>query len=153
MQITSASEYPFQKVYIDFVNVERTHSNMYPCIFTCIDELTKFGIAVRAKNNTALLAARKFVKHIILKYNIPKSVVSDLGSAFTADIFKEITKLFKIKKISTTPYRPNANIVENFGPTPYYVCTRKPNLMARAPRQCCLCIQLYNNFRHWIFPP
>lgn len=117
MQITSTSDYPFQKVYIDFVNVERTHSNLYPCIFTCIDELTKFGIAVRAKNCSALLAAHKFVKHVILKYNIPKSVVSDLGSAFTADIFKEITKLFKIKKISTTPYRPNANIVERFHKT------------------------------------
>jgi hypothetical protein len=114
MQITSTSDYPFQKVYIDFVNVERTHTNIYPCIFTCIDELTKYGIAVRAKNCTALLAAKKFVKEVILKYNIPDAVVSDLGAAFTSDVFKEITKLFKIKKISTTPYRPNANIVERF---------------------------------------
>lgn len=114
MQITSTSEYPFQRVYIDFVNIEREHVNEFPAIFTCIDELTKFAIAARAKNCTALLAAKKFVKHIILKYNIPEYVVSDLGSAFISEIFKEITKLFKIKKISTTPYRPNANIVERF---------------------------------------
>lgn len=114
MMITSTAEFPFQKVYIDFVNVERQHQNTYPCIFTCIDELTKYAIAVRAKNCTALLAAKKFVKHVILKYNIPDSVVSDQGSAFLSETFKEITKLFKIKKITTTPYRPNANIVERF---------------------------------------
>lgn len=114
MVITSTSDYPFQKVYIDFVNVERQHTNTYPHIFTCIDELTKYAIAVRARNSTALLAAQKFVKHVILKYNIPESVVSDRGSAFLADTFKEITKLFKIKKITTTAYRPNSNIVERF---------------------------------------
>lgn len=114
MIITSTAEFPFQKVYIDFVNVERQHSNTYPCIFTCIDELTKYAIAVRAKNSTALLAAKKFVKHVVLKFNIPESVVSDQGAAFLSETFKEITKLFKIKKITTTPYRPNANIVERF---------------------------------------
>lgn len=96
MQITSTSEYPFQKVYIDFVNVEREHTSEFPAIFTCIDELTKYAIAVRAKNCTALLAAKKFVRHVFLKYNIPEYVVSDLGSACISDIFKEITKLFKI---------------------------------------------------------
>lgn len=114
MQITSTSEYPFQKVYIDFVNVEREHVNDYPSIFTCIDELTKYAIAVRAKNNTAILAAKKFVKHVVLKYNIPQSVVSDRGSAFLSQTFAEVTKLFKIKKITTTSYRPNSNIVERF---------------------------------------
>lgn len=114
MMITSTSDHPFQKVYVDFVNVERQHVSEYPCIFTCIDELTKFGIAVRAKNCTSQLAAKKFVKHVILKHNIPESVVSDQASVFLHDMFKEITKLFKIKKITTTPYRPNANIVERF---------------------------------------
>lgn len=112
MQVTSTSEYPFQKVYIDFVNVEREHRNVYPCIFTCIDELTKYAIAVATPDCTALTAAKEFVRHVILKYNIPECVVTDMGSAFVSDIFKEITKLFKIKKISTTPYRPNSNIVE-----------------------------------------
>lgn len=114
MQITSTSDYPFQRIYIDFVNVEREHVNTYPAIFTAMDELTKYAVGVRARNCTASLAARKLVKHVILKHNIPEFVISDLGSAFIADVFKEVTKLFKIKKIFTTPYRPNANIVERF---------------------------------------
>lgn len=114
MQITSTSEYPFQKVYIDFVNVEREHSNTFPNIFTCIDDLTRYAIAVKTHDCTALTAAKVFVENVLLKYNIPEVVVSDLGSAFISNLFKEITKLFKIKKISTTAYRPNANIVERF---------------------------------------
>lgn len=114
MMITSTSDHPFQKIYIDFVNVERQHTNTYPHIFTCIDELTKYAVAVRAKNSTAELAAKKLVKHVILKYNIPDAIVSDQGSAFLSNTFKEITKLFKIKKITTTAYRPNSNIVERF---------------------------------------
>lgn len=61
MQITSTSQYPFQKANIDFVNAEREHINEFPCIFTCLDELTKYAIAVRARNCTALTGAKKFV--------------------------------------------------------------------------------------------
>lgn len=114
MVITSTSDYPFQKVYIDFVIVEKQYKSAYPCIFTCIDELTKYAVAVRARDCTATTAAKKFVKHVVLKYNIPDAVVSDRGSAFLSETFSEITKLFKIKKITTTPYRPNSNIVERF---------------------------------------
>lgn len=114
LQITSTAKYPFEKVYIDYVNIEREHTSEFPCIFTCIDELTKYAIAVATHDSTALTTAKTFVKNVILKYNIPDFVVSDQGSAFLSEVFKEITKLFKIKKITTTPYRPNSNIVEGF---------------------------------------
>jgi transposase InsO family protein len=114
MVITSTSDFPFQKVYIDFVIVEKQYKNKYPCIFTCVDELTKYAVAIKARDCTAITAAKKFVKHVVLKYNIPEAVVSDRGSAFLSETFSEITKLFKIKKITTTPYRPNSNIVERF---------------------------------------
>lgn len=114
LQITSTAKYPFEKVYIDYVNIEREHTTEFPCIFTCIDELTKYAIAVATHNSTALTTAQTFVTHVILKYNIPEYVVSDQGSTFLSDVFKEITKLFKIKKITTTAYRPNSNIVERF---------------------------------------
>lgn len=114
LQITTTAEFPFQKVFIDHVIVEREHVSKYPCILTCICELTKYAIAVRMKGATAEETARKFVKNVILKYGIPTYVVSDQGQAFLSQTFLEITKLFKIKKITTTPYRPNSNIVERF---------------------------------------
>lgn len=71
-------------------------------------------VAVPTYDCTAESAARVFVKHIILKHNIPEEVISDNGSAFLAESFNEIMKLFKIKKVFTTPYWPQANAVERY---------------------------------------
>lgn len=51
---------------------------------------------------------------VILRFGIPKIVVSDIGSNFIADTMKEVTKLLKIKKLLTTPYHPQSNQVERF---------------------------------------
>lgn len=118
MQITSTASYPFQKVYVDHVIVHKQSGlYKYSAILTCICELTKYAIAIKVQDLTALTAAKKLVKHVFLKHNIPATLVSDQGSAFTSQLFSEITKLFKIRKITTTPYRPNANIVERFHKT------------------------------------
>lgn len=115
MQITSTANHPFQKLYIDHVIVHKeSGTHKYPAILTCICELTKYAIAIKVKDLTALTTAKKLVSHVFLKHNIPTTLVSDQGSAFTSNLFSEITKLFKIRKITTTPYRPNANIVERF---------------------------------------
>lgn len=115
MQITSTASYPFQKVYVDHVIVHKDFTKFkYPAILTCKCELTKYAIAVKVRDLTALTTAKKLLKHVFLKHNIPSTLVSDQGSAFTSQLFTEITKLFKIRKITTTPYRPNSNIVERF---------------------------------------
>lgn len=115
MQITSTANYPFQKVYVDHVIVHKDASkHKYSAILTCICELTKYAIVMKVKNLTALTTAKKLLNHVFLKHNIPSTLVSDQGPAFTSQLLSEITKLFKIRKITTTPYRPNSNIVERF---------------------------------------
>lgn len=54
------------------------------------------------------------MKNIILKYNIPSKVTTDNGSSFTAETIKQITRLLKIKKILTTTYHPQSNVVERW---------------------------------------
>lgn len=115
MQITSTASEPFQKVYIDFVGeINPPSAKGHKHIFTAICDLTKYVIAVPTYDCTAESAARAFVKHLLLKHNIPSEVISDNGPAFFSDLFKEINRLFKIKKVFTTPYRPQANTVERF---------------------------------------
>lgn len=115
MQIRSTASEPFQKIYIDFVGeINPPSAKGHKYIFTAICDLTKFVIAVPTYDCTAESAARAFVKHIILKHNIPEEVISDNGSAFLAELFNEIMKLFKIKKVFTTPYWPQANAVERY---------------------------------------
>lgn len=115
MMIRSTASEPFQKVFIDFVGeINPPSAKGHKYIFTAICDLSKFVIAVPTYDCTAETAARAFVKHIALKYNIPQEVISDNGTAFQSKLFHEITKLFKIKKIFTTPYRPQANSVERY---------------------------------------
>lgn len=116
MVITSTSGFPFQKVYIDFVIVEKQYKNKYPCIFTCVDELTRYAVAIKARDCTAITAAKKFVKHVVLKYKIPEAVVSDRGSAFLSETFSEIAKLFKIKKILEKPFKEHKYGAQYEGP-------------------------------------
>lgn len=118
MQITSTASEAFEKIYIDFVGpISPTSTEGHNYIFTCSCDLTKYAIAVPTFDCTALTAARNLVNHVFLKYNIPKQVVSDNGSAFTSELFKEITKLLKVKRILTTPYHPQSNAVERYHKT------------------------------------
>lgn len=77
-------------------------------------ELTKYAVAIKVRDLTALTTARKLDSHVFLKHNIPSTIVSDQGQLFMSEHFKEITKLFKIRKITTTAYRPISSIVEQF---------------------------------------
>jgi transposase InsO family protein len=49
-----------------------------------------------------------FLRHIVLHYGIPNSIVTDQGSQFMGDIFKRLCKLLKVHKLNTTAYRPES---------------------------------------------
>lgn len=40
---------------------------------------------------------------------IPKSILSDQGTEFKSNVFKELSKLLKIKQLFTTAYHPQSN--------------------------------------------
>jgi transposase InsO family protein len=78
-------------------------------ILTCQDNLSKYFIAAPLQNQKTEEIANTFVKHIILVYGIPNEIVTDQGANFMSDVFKRISKLFKIEKICTTAYHPESN--------------------------------------------
>ena len=53
--------------------------------------------------------ARLLVNEIILRYGPTRSLLSDRGSNFTAQIIRETCKLFQIAKIETAAYHPESN--------------------------------------------
>lgn len=115
MQITSTGDRLFDHVFIDFVGpITPASSEGHEYIFTAVCDLTKYLVAVPTHNCTALTTARAFVENVILKFNIPQKLTSDNGSNFTAELFKQTVKLLKIKKINTTAYHPQANMVERY---------------------------------------
>jgi hypothetical protein len=56
-------------------------------------------MAVPIQNETAEEVTNAFVKNIILIYGIPIEIVTDQGSNFIGEVFKNICKLLKIENI------------------------------------------------------
>ncbi|MCG7879549.1 MAG: hypothetical protein JAY78_24875, partial [Candidatus Thiodiazotropha taylori] len=55
---------------------------------------------------------------IFSRTGIPKEILSDQGSNFTSALMRELCKLLNIKKLTSTPYHPEANgLVEKFNGT------------------------------------
>lgn len=112
MQISSLGEILFDHVFIDYVGPIPQSENGHKYIFTAICDLTKFLVAVPTNDCTALTAAECLIEHIFCRYNFPSRLISDNATSFLSQIIKEVTRIFAIKKVNTTPYHPQANIVE-----------------------------------------
>lgn len=113
MQISSTSSQPFEKVAVDLIGEIFPHSaENHNYIFTCIDDLTKWAIAVPIKGCTALTIAHAFITNVVLQFGPPKILLSDNASYFTSELISQLTRLLKIKKFFTTPYRPQSSICE-----------------------------------------
>lgn len=112
MEISSLGEMLFDHCYIDFVGPIPQSENGNKYIFTAVCDVTKVLVAVPTKDCTALTAAECLLEHIICRYNIPSKLISDNASNFVSKVIKELTNLFSINKIFTTPYHPQSNIVE-----------------------------------------
>lgn len=112
MEISSLGEVLFDHTYIDFVGPIPQSTGGHKYVFTAICDLTKFLVAVPTVDCTAITAAECLLENIICRYNFPSRLISDNATSFLSQVIKELTRLFTIKKIFTTPYHPQSNIVE-----------------------------------------
>lgn len=112
MQISSLGEMLFDHCYIDYVGPIAQSIDGYTSIFTATCDVTKLMIAVPTRDMTAETTAECLLEHVLLRYNFPSRIISDNAQSFNSNTIKEINKLLQIKKIFTTPYHPQSNIVE-----------------------------------------
>jgi hypothetical protein len=108
MEITTA-EFPFDKCCLDIVGPlpETENGNKY--ILTFQDDLSKYVIGIPIRQQDAEAIAREFVSHVILKHGAPRTVLTDQGANFLSDVFRNICKLLRIKKIQSTAFHPESN--------------------------------------------
>lgn len=106
-------EEPFQKIAIDFVGPLPLTNNRNRYILVCIDYATRYPEAIPLKNQEAETVADALIS-IFSRVGVPKELLTDQGSNFMSDLTKQVCKLFKINKLCTTPYHPEASgLVEN----------------------------------------
>lgn len=105
MEITTTSEFPFQRLGLDIVGPLPITGNGNRFILTMQDDLTKYSYAVPIPDHEAKTIADKFLIFITI-FGIPESILTDQGSDFTSNLLKEVNKLFKIRHILSSPYHP-----------------------------------------------
>lgn len=109
MIITSTANDAFEKISLDIVGPFPLTMNGNKYILTLQDDLTKYSQAYALPDHTAETIAKVFVKEFVCKFGIPKSILTDQGADFTSKLLTEVSKLFKIKRLTTTAYHPQTN--------------------------------------------
>lgn len=106
MIITSTATKPNEKLYLDIVGpLPETRIDQYKFILTLQDDLTKYSQAYPMQTCSAQETAQRLV-HFISHLGIPRTVVTDQGTNFCSDVFKQLEQLFGIKHIYASPYHP-----------------------------------------------
>ena len=106
---------PFQQIAMDIVGPlpVTTEGNRY--LLTIIDRFTRFVTAVPIKEVSAVNIAKTFINNWVYLYGPPKEILTDNGTQFASNIFKNISKLLNVKQLFTTPYHPECNgMIERF---------------------------------------
>ena len=111
LQITDSHEVVWQNLGMDIFGpvTQTSEGNKY--VLTFQDELSMYTMAVPIQQQDAVTAARVFLEQIILKFGIPQVLLTDEVSKFITDLFANVCKLLRIKKIKTSPYHPR--LMEN----------------------------------------
>ena len=109
MQITTTSRQPFEKIFLDIVGPLPNSHLDHKFILTMQDDLTKFSMAFPISNQESDTIARVFVEKVICIFGVPQQILSDQGTNFMSEFFRNICKLLKIKKLNATAYHPETN--------------------------------------------
>ena len=60
-------------------------------------------------NQMVATTAKTLWKHYFVYYGVPEKILSDQGKNFESDLMKELHHVTRVKKLRTTPYRPQTN--------------------------------------------
>ncbi|RWS20487.1 integrase core domain protein-like protein [Leptotrombidium deliense] len=109
---------PFYQVGIDILGrfPKSKHGNRN--IIVCTDYGTRWVEAAAVPDATAYTVAEFFLKNIVLKHGSPTKVISDRGSCFISEVFRQLLQMIQTEHNRTTAYHPECNgLTERFNKT------------------------------------
>ncbi len=103
------AERPFQIIGMDILtDLPKTNrGNIAIVLFT--DYYTKWVEAFALTDYTAVQVASKLITGIVCRHGAPERIISDRGSQFTTDVFRELTEMLGVKQSLTASYSPQAD--------------------------------------------
>ena len=107
--ITDTPYRSFDKIAMDIVGPYPKTKNGNEYVLTIQDLLTKYVVLIPLCNQTAESVSDAFIKRFISYFACPRVLLTDLGTNFKSNLFRQLAKKFRIKKVFTTPARPQSN--------------------------------------------
>ena len=109
---------PFNRVAIDQVEPKAPASDKgHRHILTLVDYATRYPEAVPLKNIDTETVAEALLD-MYSRVGVPEEVLSNLGTQFTSDCMKEISRVLSIRRLTTSPCHTACNgLVKKFNGT------------------------------------
>ena len=99
---------PFERVHLDLLQMPLTE-NGKKYVVVMVDAFTRWCELVSIKDKKARTVAQSVARDWICRHGAPKSFLSDLGSEFTNQVFKEMCEGFHIQMQFATVSHPASN--------------------------------------------
>ena len=103
---------PMELVHIDYLMIEapeNSRSSKDINILIITDHFTRYAQAHITSSQKAHVVAKTLWEHFFVHYGFPEKILSDQGRNFESVLISELCELAQIKKLRTTPYRPEGN--------------------------------------------
>lgn len=96
LTITPIAQTAFDIVAIDTIGPFCKTNKNYEYAVTVVYDLTKYLIIIPKKNKKAHTVAKAIFENVILIYGPVRRILTDCGTEYINDIFKNVLKLFNI---------------------------------------------------------
>ena len=103
---------PMELVHIDYLSIEapeNSRSSKDINILVITDHFTRYAQVHITSSQKAHIVAKTLWEHFFVHYGFPEKILSDQGRNFESVLISELCELAQIKKLRTTPYRPEGN--------------------------------------------
>jgi len=109
LQSNEVPEKPWKLISMDFIT-DLPKSKGYDAILVVIDRLTKMSHFVPYnKDMNARQFAKTFIKEIFRLHGLPRDIITDRGTIFTSELWKETTNLLGIERRLSTAFHPQTD--------------------------------------------
>ena len=109
LQPVAPPEGVMDKLAMDFVGPIPVSKNGNEYVIVVTDILSKFTFAKAVRDCSSKTAAKFLVEDIILKYGVPKEIITDNGKHFTSALFENLLQIMGCCHIRISPYHAQAN--------------------------------------------
>lgn len=105
---------PLERVSADIAGpMPESGDEKYKYVLILTDAFSRFVDGFCLKDQKARSVASCLVEYIT-RYGHIEALHTDLGTHFTAEVIKELSDLFGVKRLLTTPYAPQSDMCERY---------------------------------------